>query len=89
MFHRHTLYNTDMYHFQYDFNSIMHFPRTAYGKGSRITLQARHNPNKVLGGTDLSQLDIEKLNRMFCNDKRKYLNALQVRKKILLMNGIY
>ena len=71
IFHRHPLYNTEMYHkLQYDFSSIMHCPRDHFSKRRHLyTVQALHNPNRVLGGDELSELDIRKLEMMFCKGK--------------------
>lgn len=67
IFHRHALYNTETYHNEYDYESIMHFQRNSYSKRPELyTLQARKNQNRILGGVELSKLDIEKLNQMFC-----------------------
>ena len=58
-----------MYHSPYDFQSIMQFHNEAYSRGkSRFTIQARHNKKLALGGKKLSEMDLEKLRKMFCKD---------------------
>ena len=72
IFHRHPLYNTEMYHkLQYDFSSIMHCPRDHFSRRRHrlYTVQALHNQKRILGGDELSELDIKKLEMMFCEGK--------------------
>jgi len=72
IFHRHPLYNTEMYHkLQYDFSSIMHCPRDHFSRRRHrlYTVQALHNQKRILGGDELSELDIKKLEMMFCEGR--------------------
>eukprot|EP00794_Sanderia_malayensis_P016171 gene16171-17794_t len=69
-FKRHHLYHEKMFAKDYDFKSIMHFHRFSYTrKPSLMTINANHNPHLVLGGEKLSKLDLERLNKMFCDGK--------------------
>ena len=57
----------------YDYESIMHFSRTAFAKNrNRPTIERKDNPSKPLGGRLLSSLDVEKIKTLYkcsCTDK--------------------
>ena len=61
---------SDTFGMPYDYNSIMHYTRTAWTKNGRNTMEAKNDPNLKLGGTKLTKYDILKLNLMYhCHGK--------------------
>ena len=56
IFRRRALSSIDIQSGQYNYNSIMHASNRAYGTG--VTMIAKHNSEKELGGMTLNQLDI-------------------------------
>ena len=61
IFVRRKINNIDILSGQYNYNSIMHSSRYAYGTNGQVTMVAKHEPNRELGGMKLNQLDIMNL----------------------------
>ncbi|XP_030582082.1 high choriolytic enzyme 1-like [Archocentrus centrarchus] len=50
----------------YDFNSVMHYPRTAFSRNGQPTIVAKSNPNLDFGrATQMSANDIARINRLY------------------------
>ena len=69
-FDRVQYYESDLQETPYDFDSIMHYSRTTFSSNGDDTLQSKFDPNKKLGNTKLSPLDIQKVNTFYqCHGK--------------------
>ena len=72
-FQRHKSYDARIQDTTYDYESIMHYSRTAFNTNGKNTIEAIHDPNVKLGGKQLSALDIIEINKMYqCNGNRSF-----------------
>lgn len=71
-FERQTFESATMLGLPYDFDSIMHYPGNAFSVHESLPTIVPKNSMNVLGAnTEMSDLDIERINRMYCPDGRK------------------
>ncbi|KAM9766152.1 high choriolytic enzyme 1-like [Menidia menidia] len=58
--------NTNNLQTPYDFNSVMHYGRTAFSRNGQPTIVAKSNPNLVFGNArEMSANDIARVNRLY------------------------
>ncbi|XP_057311747.1 zinc metalloproteinase nas-4-like [Hydractinia symbiolongicarpus] len=53
---------------EYDPLSVLHYSNKAFSKNGKQTLIWKKNPNKPLGGIQISKLDIKKINAVYCQN---------------------
>ena len=58
-------YEADVHDTDYDFASIMQYGSTAFTRNGADTMRDKFDPNKPLGATKLSNLDIIELNKAY------------------------
>ena len=58
---------TDSQVIGYDYDSIMHYGKTYFSKAlyNLVTIQAKNDPSKPLGGDELTDSDKEKLRKLY------------------------
>ena len=49
----------------YDYKSIMHYTKTTFTRNGKDTMRAKFDPAMPLGNTEMSDLDILELNKLY------------------------
>nr|XP_033778897.1 high choriolytic enzyme 1-like [Geotrypetes seraphini] len=74
--------NTNNLGTRYDYNSIMHYGRTAFSRNRRPTIVPKPDPNVNIGNRqDFSPEDITKVNRLYCSREWNRKHLLQYKTK--------
>ena len=65
-FKKYTHGQADYYGEGYDFDSVMHYGSWAFSKNNKKTIEAIHDPTRLLGQRDgFSQTDVKQLNKLY------------------------
>ena len=80
-FDKYSHLDADVLNVGYDYQSLMHYGKTAFSKNGEITMQAIGNANLDLGqNSDLDSSDLTQLNALYDCASEYPLIALQFRK---------